>query len=138
MFVGAQGPAMAGVTYHTGVGDLELARLYQRAWVYASPSSYEGFGLPYVEAMACGTAVVAIPNPGSCEILADGRYGTLVERERFGAAVLALLDDAPARRTLEATGIERARQFSSETMVERYETLLQEIIHADARSTAAA
>ena len=59
------GPAAPGVTYHTGITDEALAGLYRRAWVYASPSTYEGFGLPYLEAMACGTPVVASPNPGS-------------------------------------------------------------------------
>ncbi len=44
-----------GVTYVTGVPDTQLADLYRRAWVCASPSTYEGFGLPYLEAMACGT-----------------------------------------------------------------------------------
>jgi glycosyltransferase involved in cell wall biosynthesis len=68
IFVGAGGPPAPGVTYYTGVSDEQLASLYRRAWVYASPSTYEGFGLPHLEAMACGTAVVATPNPGSVEV----------------------------------------------------------------------
>jgi glycosyltransferase involved in cell wall biosynthesis len=138
MFVGASGPVLPGVSYHTGVDDLELARLYNRAWVYASPSTYEGFGLPYLEAMACGTAVVATSNPGSCEVLGDGQYGRVVRREEFASAVVALLSDARARSALEATGVERARQFSSEIMIERYEALLQQLVHADAPGIAAA
>ena len=70
--VGQKGPPRPGVTYRTGVSDDELVALYQTAWVYASPSTYEGFGLPYLEAMACGTVVVATRNPGSVEVLGDG------------------------------------------------------------------
>src|SRR5260370_18616733 len=40
------GPAMDGVSYFTGVSQQELIELYQKAWVYASPSRYDGFGLP--------------------------------------------------------------------------------------------
>ena len=67
--VATTGPPMQGVTYCTGIAEAELVRLFQQSWVYASPSVYEGFGLPYLEAMACGTAVVASPNPGSRELL---------------------------------------------------------------------
>jgi phosphatidylinositol alpha-mannosyltransferase len=134
MFVGAQGPAAPGVTYYTGVDDLELASLYRRAWVYASPSTYEGFGLPYLEAMACGTAVVAAPNPGSLEVLAGGRYGRVAAAAEFGEAILQLLGDADRRHALEASGVQRAQQYSLSLMVDHYETLLSELSCSDARS----
>ena len=82
-FVGPAGPPAPGVTYHTGITDEALAGLYRRAWVYASPSTYEGFGLPYLEAMACGTPVVASPNPGSAEVLDGGRCGVLATDDAF-------------------------------------------------------
>ena len=72
------------MTYRIGVDDAELASLYRRAWAYVTPSTYEGFGLPYLEAMACGTPVVATPNPGSVEILDHGKYGVLAADEEFG------------------------------------------------------
>lgn len=133
MMVSALGPQMPGVTYHTGVGDRELAALYRRAWVYASPSSYEGFGLPYLEAMASGTPVVATPNPGSREVLGGGRYGRLVADEDFGPALAGLLGDEAARRELAARGLERARAFSIEAMVDGYEELLGELCGARGR-----
>ena len=73
--VGETGPAHPGVRYLTGVSDADLADLYRRAWVYASPSTYEGFGLPYLEAMACGTPVVASENPGSLDVLGGSAVG---------------------------------------------------------------
>ncbi len=77
----------------------ELVRLYQRAACLVFPSRYEGFGLPVVEAMACGTPVVAAPEPAMQEVagdaaiftedLADGVRRALAERERLSAAGLA-------------------------------------------------
>lgn len=137
MFVGEAGPAIAGVTYYTGVTDEELASIYSKAWVYASPSTYEGFGLPYVEAMACGTAVLAVPNPGSIEILNDGEFGRLADAGRFAAALVDLLGNSAARHQLEGAGLARARHFSSASMVEKYEQLLAELIqlHANPATT---
>ena len=125
--VSRTGPRAAGVTYHTGISDAELALMYRRAWVYASPSTYEGFGLPYLEAMASGTPVVATPNPGSREVLDEGKYGCLVSDEEFGAAVSELLSDAEARERWAARGLERARELSLSAMVDGYEKLLAEM-----------
>jgi glycosyltransferase involved in cell wall biosynthesis len=88
--------------------------------------------------MACGTAVVAVPNPGSREVLDDGRYGRVASRASFGAAILALLDDAPARHALELAGAERAKELSLELMVARYEDMLRRLIHSDERRIATA
>jgi glycosyltransferase involved in cell wall biosynthesis len=136
LFVGNPGPAQPGVTYHTGVSDERLASLYRRAWVYASPSTYEGFGLPYLEAMACGTAVVATPNPGSGEVLDGGAYGRLVDDDAFGDAVLELLAREDLRRVEESKGIVRATQFSVDLMIDRYEALLAHVCGRHAESVA--
>jgi glycosyltransferase involved in cell wall biosynthesis len=137
-FVGPAGEDMPGVTYHTGVSDAQLAGLYRRAWLYASPSSYEGFGLPYLEAMACGTAVVATPNPGSREVLEGGTYGRLVEDGAFGPAILDLLGDDTGRHALEQAGLRRAQQLSLDSMIDRYETVLAQLSGTHVRSIASA
>jgi glycosyltransferase involved in cell wall biosynthesis len=74
----------------------ELVGLYQRAACLLFPSRYEGFGLPVVEAMACGTPVVAAPEPALQEVagdaavfadnLADGVRRALADRDRLSAA----------------------------------------------------
>ena len=133
MFVGEAGPPRTGVTYFTGIDDHQLASLYRNAWVYASPSSYEGFGLPYVEAMACGTAVLATPNPGSLEVLNGGEFGRLADMDRFADVLVEMLGNPAARRQLEIGGLTRARQFSIEQMVERYEHLLTDVIQLHAK-----
>ena len=122
--VGANGPHCTGVIYRTGVSDAELADLYRRAWIYASPSTYEGFGLPYLEAMACGTPVVATANPGSDELLDAGHYGLVPADEDFGRVVSDLLGDERLRCSLGAAGSRRAQEFSLGRMLDGYEELL--------------
>ena len=125
--VGDRGPEYPGVTYLTGIGDQELASLYRRAWVYASPSTYEGFGLPYLEAMACGTLVVASENPGSLEVLEGGRYGLLPRDADFAESVASLLRDHERRAVLATRGLERATEFSLTRMLDAYEDQLFEL-----------
>ena len=134
--VGQKGPDRAGVVYRTGVSDAELAVLYQRAWVYASPSTYEGFGLPYLEAMACGTVVVATRNPGSLEVLGDGEYGLMPSDETFGVVVAELLGDEARRVSLCGRGLRRAGEFSLDVMIEHYEDVLMELTSTHARPVA--
>ena len=135
-FVGPAAEPIPGVTYYTGVSDQQLAELYRRAWLYVSPSTYEGFGLPYLEAMSCGTAVVATPNPGSCEVLHGGAYGCLAGDAAFGVSVLTLLANPGRRHALEAAGLQRARQLSLTSMLDRYEAILGELSGAHVRSAA--
>jgi len=126
-FVGPLSDPSPGVIYHEGLEEEELAALYRQAWLYASPSSYEGFGLPYVEAMACGTPVLAVPNPGSEEVLEGGKYGRLVELEDFGKAMLELIADAQGRQRLAEAGLQRARIYTDTRMIDAYEVLLRKV-----------
>jgi phosphatidylinositol alpha-mannosyltransferase len=128
-FVGAIGPDLPGVRYLVGVDDLELGALYRTAWIYASPSIYEGFGLPYLEAMACGTPVVASPNPGSREVLAGGSCGLLSSDADFAASVSALLGDRARRAALATAGLARAQEYSLDRMLDAYEEFLVGEIH---------
>jgi glycosyltransferase involved in cell wall biosynthesis len=122
--VSLPGPPAEGVDYRTGISGEELSALYRRSWVLAAPSTYEGFGLPYVEAMASGTPVVATPNPGSEEVLEGGRYGRLVNDADFPGALLGLLTGADARAALVERGLERAAYYSIERTLDDYERLL--------------
>jgi len=126
------GPTQAGVVYHTGLSDQGLAALYRYAWVLASPSTYEGFGLPYLEAMACGTSVVAMPNPGSREVLGDGAYGRLPSDEDFSPAVVELLSNAVARDLLVRAGVRRANELSLDRTLDAYESLLHTMVTSGA------
>ncbi|MEO5842788.1 MAG: glycosyltransferase family 4 protein [Acidimicrobiales bacterium] len=97
------------------VSDDELVSWYQRAWVVASASKREGFGLTLTEAAACGTPVVATRIPGHLDAVDDGRSGLLVDNlAEFADAVVALLNDADRRDALRAGALEHAAKFTWE------------------------
>ena len=110
------------------VSDAELADLYARAWVFCLPSSYEGFGIPYAEAMASRLPVVATPNPGSRFVTDEGRAGVLVEDDRLGPELLDLLRDDARRADLASRGWERSREFSLERVVSAYEDVYRDVL----------
>lgn len=95
------------------VSDEALHALYTMASVVWYPSRYEGFGLPVVEAMACGTAVVASSSSSIPEVAGDA--ATLVDPgnpEAHADAIGQLLTDARARLHFGQAGIERASRFT--------------------------
>jgi glycosyltransferase involved in cell wall biosynthesis len=121
--------------------DDELGKLYRSASVFCLPSSYEGFGLPYIEAMAHGTPVIAASNPGSRFILDGGRYGVLTGDEALGGQIAALLLDEGARTAIARAGRSRAADFGWEDLIDRHERVYREAMAAfngsrDARATA--
>jgi phosphatidylinositol alpha-mannosyltransferase len=118
---------LPGVRALGRVDDATLTRLYQEAWVFCLPSSYEGFGIPYAEAMASGLPVVATPNVGARYITREGADGVLVELEDLGTAVADLLEDAGRRRALTEAGLRRVRDFSLEGVVDRYEAVYRSL-----------
>jgi phosphatidyl-myo-inositol alpha-mannosyltransferase len=103
--------------------DAELADLYRQAWVFCLPSSYEGFGVPYIEAMASGLAVVATPNVGARYVTDEGTFGVLANVDELGDAVASLLADPIRRATLATAGLERVNDFSLRSVAERYEAV---------------
>ena len=100
-----------------------LCELYRRAWVFCLPSTYEGFGVPYIEAMASGTAVVATPNLGALEVLNGGSYGLIVQERRLGYGVLQVLKDTALRRFLETSGLKAVRRYDWGRVCAAYEEL---------------
>jgi glycosyltransferase involved in cell wall biosynthesis len=100
----------AGVRWEGEVGDDQLARLYRGALCVAYPSVYEGFGIPVLEAMACGAPVVT-SRGGATEEVAGGA-AVLVDPEDV-SAIASGIEEAIARRVeLRAAGIRRARDYS--------------------------
>jgi glycosyltransferase involved in cell wall biosynthesis len=103
----------AGVVLLGFAAQEDLPTLYRQAEMLAYPSLYEGFGLPPIEAMACGTPVITSNTTSLPE--AVGEAALTVEPTNAGelaAAIAQLLDDASLRRRLRQAGIERARQFT--------------------------
>ena len=103
-------PAMPGATTVGRVDKLELADLYTAAGCLVFPSRYEGFGLPCLEAMACGCPVAAYRNSSLPEVVdAAGKLVDDGDAEALGRAAAALCAKPDQARQ---AGLERARAFS--------------------------
>jgi glycosyltransferase involved in cell wall biosynthesis len=110
-----------GVTWLPSPTDAELGELMRRAWTFCLPSSYEGLGIPYLEAMAHGLPVVATPNPGAVDVLGGGRYGMIVEADELGEALTRTLTDEALRARLHQAAEERAQDYRWERVIADYE-----------------
>ncbi|GAB4481917.1 MAG: glycosyltransferase family 1 protein [Anaerolineae bacterium] len=104
------------VTFTGFVDDADLPALYRAAAAFAYPSLYEGFGLPVLEAMACGLPVLAGDVSSLPEVVGPhGEAGLLVDPLDVGAiaaGLARLLDDAPLRAHLARNAIARAGAFT--------------------------
>ncbi|MEO5576440.1 MAG: glycosyltransferase family 1 protein [Gaiellaceae bacterium] len=92
------------------VSDDELARLYRGAAVAVYPSRFEGFGMPIIEAMACGAPVVASAHPSLDE--ASGSAVVRADPDDAEAIAAAIREALSRREELVPLGIEHARQFT--------------------------
>jgi phosphatidyl-myo-inositol dimannoside synthase len=109
----AQEAGVAECTRFLGtVGSQLLAELYRMADLFVMPSTGEGFGIVFLEAMASGTPALGLDVAGASDPLGDGELGILVSEGEFAAAVDRLLS-APKRRPHELSEAVRAR-FSRE------------------------
>jgi glycosyltransferase involved in cell wall biosynthesis len=92
------------------VDDEELPALYRGASAFVFPSRFEGFGMPVVEAMACGTPVVCSSHPSLDEAAGDAAVRVDPESP---AAIAAGIEEARERRDeLVPKGLEQARRFT--------------------------
>jgi len=110
------------------IADEDLPALYNLADLFAFPTLYEGFGLPALEAMACGTPVVTAGNSCMPELVGDAAL--LVDArdvEGLAEAMDRVLADGALRESLVARGLARARLFTwaraAQKLLEAYERL---------------
>jgi glycosyltransferase involved in cell wall biosynthesis len=110
------------------VEDTELAALYRGCFAFVYPSLYEGFGLPVVEALACGAAVVAMRSTSLPEVV--GGAGMLVapgSPAAFLAAMKQLVLDPVRRAEMRATAPQQAARFSWQRSAARLLDLYQSV-----------
>ena len=112
----------------------EIALAYNAADVFVYPSSYEGFGLPVLEAMACGTPVIALNNTAFPEFA--GGVACLLpdaEVETLASGIVDLLDDEDRRRRMAIDGPRRAAAYDWRIITERYLDLMRPLAAASRR-----
>jgi N-acetyl-alpha-D-glucosaminyl L-malate synthase BshA len=114
------------------LGRLEsVATLLQGCEVFLLPSTSESFGLAALEAMACGSVVVATRTGGLPEVIDDGRTGILEpvgSVEAMGRRAVELLRDPEKFTVMREAGVARAREFSAASIVPMYEKLYEEVL----------
>ncbi len=131
-------PALEALTTRLGVADRvsfpgliddgDLPMLYAGAAAFVLPSLEEGFGLPTLEAMACGTPVVASNRGALPEVVADAGLTVDAEKEtELVDAMTRVLSDALLADDLRRRGLARAPLFSSERTAGRILALLREV-----------
>lgn len=124
--VGPQKCAAPGVVYAGKLAEEALIEEYRKAWIYCSVSSYEGFGVPLIEAMACGTAVVAIGTAGAQEIITNGHDGLLCADKELPATLIRLITDGALRTDLVSKGLQTAKKYDIRAVARQYRKIYNE------------
>ncbi len=128
LLVGGRAPEISGRTAWIACPpDDELARVYRGASLLVLPSLIEGFGLPALEAMACGTPVVVSRTTALPEVVGEaGVYVDPLDVADIQRAMECVLGNAGRRAGMRALGIRRARQFSWDSVAARVLRILEE------------
>ena len=114
------------IQFSGDVTDEELAKIYRGATALVFPSFYEGFGLPIVEAMACGTPVITSNSTSTAEVSGVGN-SLLVDPHSIEAlteAIDQLAESNTLRQMLTARGLERSKDFTWDIVTSRVSAAL--------------
>jgi glycosyltransferase involved in cell wall biosynthesis len=114
------------------VSEQEKVDLYRRAWVTATASMIEGWGLTVIEANACGTPAVAFDVPGLNESIVAGRTGMLASDDlEFAGCLAEILTDEELRARLAAGAVEWSNSFDWDATAGRTLEILEEAVGKD-------
>ena len=120
------------VRFLSNIPDESMASYYRGATAVLIPSLYEGFGLPALEAMACGTPVLAGNRAALPEVV--GNVGLLVDPEDDDAiadGIRRLVEDKALRQELGRRGVQNSARYSWATAARQVKGLLEEVVGAE-------
>ena len=120
------GSDAANIKFLGYVSDIDLPALYSGAQAVIVPSLYEGFGLTTLEAMACGTPVIASNTTSFTEVTGDAAL--LVDPNKITEiknAILKLIEDRNFANALRESGLRQAAQFSWDKSARKIQALLE-------------
>ena len=118
----------SSVEFYGEVTVEEKIRLFQSAWVSAHPSAKEGWGIPVIEANACGTPAIAYDVPGHRDSISNGETGLLVSYGDIGAlgsGMVKLLTDTELREKLSQNAVAWASKFRWDKSAADFSAILQ-------------
>jgi phosphatidyl-myo-inositol dimannoside synthase len=119
------------VHFLSGLSYEELAACYGHCELFALPSRGEGFGLVYLEAMACGKPVIGGAHGGAPEVIEDGKTGYLVphgDAAQLATAIETLLDDATLRAEMGRRGKQRVEnEFRFSVFAKSFRKILRDL-----------
>ena len=119
------------IEFKSGISDEQLVRLYNESKLFVFPSFYEGFGLPVLEAMPCGTPVVcgdssSLPEVGSDAVV----YCAPHNIEDIKEKIEMVLGDEVLQQKMIQKGLERAKEFSWEKSSDEHVKVFKEILNS--------
>jgi glycosyltransferase involved in cell wall biosynthesis len=118
-----------GVRFLGPIPEDELPALYNAAAVFVFPSLYEGFGLPVLEAMACGTPVVTSNATSLPEVVGDAAITVDPNSsEAIATAIQSVLEDPRLAAELSRKGVEQARGFNWKRSAEEHLSVYKEVL----------
>jgi len=118
------------VVYLGYLSIIELGKLYNPATLFVYPSLYEGFGLPPLEAMACGCPVVVSDAASMPEVCGDAaQYVDPHDIDSIAHGIVRVLSDGARRRSLIARGLARSRLFNWERAAKDHIAVFEEVIN---------
>jgi glycosyltransferase involved in cell wall biosynthesis len=115
------------------ITDAELGALYNLASFFVYPSFYEGFGLPPLEAMACGCPVVVSRAASLPEVCGDAAvYVDPFDIDSIAAGIARVAGDEPLRKALRVAGLKRSEEFSWEKTAVQHLEIFKEAVNIPA------
>lgn len=117
------------IEFRSDVSDEELVKVYNLASIFIFPSFYEGFGLPVLEAMACGTPVICSDSSSLPEVGGDAVvYCNPNSIDDIKEKIELVLNDTNLQQNMIAKGLERAKEFSWEKSAMEHQKLFEEVM----------